>query len=89
VMPTVERISDVPYAYRIGTAALADVANVEKFMPRDFITEDGFGITERCKRYLKPLIRGEDHPTYVDGLPVYVSLRNVPVPKKLGAFELK
>jgi 6-phosphofructokinase 1 len=88
-MPTVERISDSPYAYRIGTAALADVANVEKFMPRDFITEDGFGITARCKRYLKPLIQGEDHPTYVDGLPVYVTLRNVPVPKKLGAFELK
>jgi len=89
VMPTVERISDSPYAYRIGTAALADVANVEKFMPRDFITEDGFGITARCKRYLKPLIQGEDHPTYVDGLPVYVTLRNVPVPKKLGPFELK
>ncbi|MFL6713020.1 MAG: 6-phosphofructokinase [Sulfurifustis sp.] len=89
VMPTVERVSDVPYQYRIGTAALADVANVEKFMPRDFITEDGFGITERCKRYLTPLIQGEDYPAYANGLPVYVSLKNVAVPKKLGAFELR
>ena len=88
VMPTVERVSDVPYQYRIGVAALADVANVEKFMPRDFITEDGFGITERCKRYLTPLIQGEDYPAYSDGLPVYVSLKNVAVPKKLAGFEL-
>ena len=89
VMPTVERVSDVPYQYRIGTAELADVANVEKFMPRDFITEDGFGITERCKRYLMPLIQGEDYPAYANGLPVYVSLKNVAVPKKLAAFELR
>ncbi|MEO6408373.1 MAG: 6-phosphofructokinase, partial [Burkholderiaceae bacterium] len=54
VMPTVERISDVPYKYRIGVAPLAKVANVEKFMPRDFITRDGFGITDKCKRYLAP-----------------------------------
>ena len=42
VMPTIERTSDVPYRYRIGVADLADVANVEKFMPRDFISADGF-----------------------------------------------
>ena len=64
VMPTVERISDTPYKYRIGMAALADVANVEKFMPRDFITADGFGITSKCKRYLLPLIQGEDSPRF-------------------------
>ena len=49
-MPTIERTSDVPYRYRIGVAKLADVANVEKFMPRDFITKDGFGITDRARR---------------------------------------
>ncbi len=89
VMPTIERISDVPYAYRIGVAALADVANVEKALPRDYITEDGFGITERCKRYLAPLIQGEDYPAYADGLPVYRTLANVAVAKKLAAFELR
>ena len=89
VMPTVERISDMPYKYKIGMAPLAKVANVEKFMPRDFITRDGFGITEKCRRYLTPLIRGEDYPKYKGGLPVYVTLKNVAVAKKLAAFELK
>ena len=88
VMPTVERISDVPYKYKIGMADLKDVANVEKFMPRDFITKDGFGITPKCKRYLTPLIQGEDYPKYQDGLPVYVTLKNVAVAKKLAAFKL-
>ena len=90
VMPTIERTSDAPYRYRIGTAPLAKVANVEKFMPRDFITKDGFGITDKCKRYLAPLIRGEDYPTFAkDGLPRYVTLKNVAVPKKLPPFALK
>ena len=89
VMPTVERISDVPYKYRIGVAELSKVANVEKFMPRDFITKDGFGITEKCRRYLAPLIQGEDYPKYKNGVPVYVSLKNVTVAKKLAAFDLK
>ena len=89
VMPTVERLSDMPYKYRIGVAALADVANVEKFIPRDFITADGFGITAKCKRYLRPLIQGEDSPKYENGLPVYVTLKNLSVAKKLPAFELR
>ncbi len=89
VMPTIERVSDAPYKYRIGVAELAKVANVEKFMPRDFITRDGFGITDKCRRYLAPLIRGEDYPKYRDGLPVYVTLKNIAVAKKLAGFELK
>ena len=89
VMPTVERVSDAPYKYKIGVAELAKVANVEKFMPRDFITKDGFGITEKCRRYLTPLIQGEDYPKYKNGLPVYVTLKNTPVAKKLAKFELR
>jgi 6-phosphofructokinase len=89
VMPTIERVSDTPYQYRIGMAALADVANVEKFMPREFITADGFGITEACKRYLRPLIQGEDPPEFRNGLPVYATLKNVAVARKLPAFALR
>ncbi|MCG2594310.1 6-phosphofructokinase [Ramlibacter sp. XY19] len=88
VMPTIERTSDTPYKYRIGMAKLADVANVEKFMPREFISDDGFGITEACKRYLRPLIQGEDYPKFKDGLPVFATLKNVAVARKLPAFEL-
>jgi 6-phosphofructokinase 1 len=89
VMPTIERVSDSPYKYRIGMAPLSEVANVEKFMPRNYITEDGFGITPACKRYLLPLIQGEDYPKYRDGMPVYATLKNLPVAKKLPAFDLK
>ena len=89
VMPTIERVSDSPYRWKIGVADLKDVANVEKFMPRDFISADGFGITEKCRRYLAPLIAGEDYPAYRNGLPVYATLKNLSVPKKLPEFAMK
>jgi ATP-dependent phosphofructokinase / diphosphate-dependent phosphofructokinase len=88
VMPTVKRLSNDPYAWEVGEAPLSQVANVEKFMPREFITEDGFGITAACKQYLIPLIQGEDYPPFEHGLPKYVTLKNAPVARKLGVFEL-
>ena len=89
VMPTIVRISDKPYRWKIGMAQLKDVANKEKMMPRNFITPDGFGITPKCRAYLSGLIKGEDYPPYKDGLPNYVRLKNVAVPKKLkGEFKL-
>jgi len=89
VMPTIVRLKDRPYRWKVGKAKLVDVANHEKFMPRDFISADGFHITAKCRRYLAPLIEGEDYPPYRDGLPRYVTLKNKPVKKKLPAFELK
>ena len=89
VMPTIVRKSDQPYAWEIGVAELKDVANVEKKMPGSFISDDGFGITEACRRYLEPLISGEDYPPYRNGLPDYVRLRNIAVDKKLaGEFQI-
>lgn len=88
VMPAIKRVSDKPYKWKIEVAELKNVANVEKFMPRDFITTDGFGITDKCRTYLAPLIAGEDYPPYANGLPKYVQLKNVAVAKKLEAFEL-
>ena len=84
VMPIIVRTSDQPYTWEIGSAPLGDIANVEKKMPREYITEDGYGITADCRRYLLPLIAGEDYPPYVDGLPDYVKLNNAPVPRKLA-----
>ncbi|NKB36127.1 MAG: diphosphate--fructose-6-phosphate 1-phosphotransferase [Gammaproteobacteria bacterium] len=84
IMPTIVRTSNKPYAWEVGKASLADVANVEKFMPAEYISEDGFGITESCREYLLPLIAGEDYPPYKNGLPDYVVLKNVPVGKKLS-----
>ena len=89
VMPAIIRKADDPYTWEIGSAALSEVANVEKMMPADFISEDGFGITEKCRRYLLPLIGGEDYPPYRNGLPDYVKLANVAVPGKLsGDFQI-
>jgi 6-phosphofructokinase 1 len=88
IMPTVVRKSSDPYVWEIGEAPLSEVANVEKFMPRDFISEDGYGITDRCREYLYPLISGEDYPPYENGLPKYVTLENKAVPKKLDPFEV-
>ena len=90
VMPTVVRESDQPYRWHIGEAELTAVANQEKKLPREFISEDGFGIAEAGRRYLLPLIQGEDYPPYRDGLPAYVRLLNAPVPRKLAAsFAVK
>ena len=89
VMPTVERTSSKPYRWKVGMAPLSKVANVEKMMPKNFITKDGFGITEKCREYLAPLMKGEDYPPYgTDGLPKYVTLKNVAVEKKLEKFDL-
>lgn len=85
VLPIIIRESDSPYQWRIGKALLSEVANVERKMPREYITLDGFGITEECRKYLLPLIQGEAYPPYVNGLPNYVRLKNVLVEKKCNA----
>jgi len=84
VMPTIVRLSDDPYRWEIGVAPLEAVANVERGMPPEFISADGFGITDACRRYLRPLIAGEDYPPFENGLPRYVQLQNTPVPKRLA-----
>ena len=89
VMPTIVRLSDRPYRWKIGMAKLSDVANHEKMLPRAYIMPDGFGITGACRRYLAPLINGEAYPPYEKGMPKYVTLKNKPVKKKLkAAFKI-
>ncbi len=89
VMPIIVRDSNSPYRWSIGEAPLEKVANVEVHMPRDYISADGFGITNKCREYLAPLIQGEDYPPFKNGLPQYVKLKNVAVAKKLEtSFEI-
>ena len=83
VMPVIKRISDQPYRWKIAKAPLSRIANKEKMLPRRYISSDGFSITAAARRYLQPLIRGEDYPPYFNGLPRYVTLKNVAVPKLL------
>jgi 6-phosphofructokinase 1 len=90
IMPAIIRTSNDPYAWEIQKAPLSNVANVEKMMPRDFISADGFGITADCRQYLLPLIQGEDYPPYENGLPRFVTLKNELVAKKIPSeFEIK
>ena len=83
IMPIIVREKDEPYQWSIGHVALSQVANQEKSLPPEYIAEDQMGITDACKRYLSPLIQGEAYPTYVNGLPDYVRLKNQLVAKKL------
>lgn len=89
IMLTIKRESSSPYRWSVGTAKLSDVANIEAKMPMDFITDNGFGITEKCREHMLPFIQGEAYPPYHQGLPVYVTLKNELVQKKLGTAWVK
>ena len=88
VMPAIIRKSNRPYRWKIEPVPLAAVANVEKKLPRGFITADGFGITAACRRYLQPLVAGEDYPPYRDGLPDYVRIKGKAVKRRLAEYPL-
>jgi 6-phosphofructokinase 1 len=90
VMPVIVRTSDKPYRWKIEPAPLSKIANHEKKLPKNFITRDGYGITSAARKYLEPLIRGEDPPPYgKDGLPNYVRLKNTLVRKKLPRYSIE
>ena len=89
VMPAIRRLSDAPYEWDIIAAPLDEVANIEKKLPRNFISPDGLKITDECRKYIQPLIMGESYPPYENGIPKYISLRNKIVKKKLkNSFTL-
>ncbi len=87
MLPVIIRESSSPYEWTIGETHLKDVANLEKKLPLEYISADGFGITKACRDYLTPLIFGEAYPPYENGLPDYATLKNVLVSKKLPKFE--
>jgi ATP-dependent phosphofructokinase / diphosphate-dependent phosphofructokinase len=87
IMTTIIRRSNKPYKWGIGCTPLSTVANIERKMPRNYITKDGFHITKACREYLAPLINGEDYPVFQNGLPQYVRLKNISVPKRLKSFK--
>ncbi|MDC0141503.1 6-phosphofructokinase [Gammaproteobacteria bacterium] len=88
VMPIIKRVSSNPYSWKINKVKLSKVANVERKLPQNFITKDGFGVTEACKNYLRPLIQGEAYPPYKDGVIETASLKNKVVKKKLKTFKV-
>ena len=89
IMPIIVRKKTKPYSWEVGKVALSKVANIEKKMPRNFISKDGFGITQSCKNYLSPLIQGEAWAPFEDGVIQTASLKNKLIKKKLKNFKLK
>ena len=87
IMPIIVRKKTKPYSWEIGKVALSKVANIEKKMPRNFISKDGFGITQSCKNYLSPLIQGEAWAPFEDGVIQTASLKNKLIKKKLRNFK--
>jgi 6-phosphofructokinase 1 len=88
VMPIIKRVSSNPYSWKIDKVKLSKVANVERKLPQNFITKDGFGVTEACKNYLRPLIQGEAYTPYKDGVIETASLKNKLLKKKLKTFTV-
>ena len=89
VMPAIARGKGKKYTWHIVEVKLSDVANVEKLMPRKYITRDGFHITDAAREYFTPLIRGEDYPTYKNGIPQYARLKKQLEKKKLKKWKSK
>jgi len=90
VMPVIRRVSNKPFKWKIEPAPLTKIANVEKKLPRNYISADGFGITAAARTYFEPLIRGEDRPPYdaASGLPKYARLKRASLKKKLPAYRI-
>jgi 6-phosphofructokinase 1 len=90
IMPVIKRVSGTPFKWKLVPTPLTAIANVEKKLPRGFISADGFGITPAARRYLEPLIRGEASPPYdaVSGLPKYAKPALKLTKKNLPAYPL-
>ena len=82
-----ETQADGTIRWGTGLQPLGDIANVEHFVPRDWITEDGFMANEKFVHYAQPLIEGEVRPPIEGGLPRYVSLEPTKVDKVLPPRE--
>ena len=81
VMPVIKRLSNKPYKWKIESTSLSKVANVEKTLPKGYISKDGFTISNKGIDYLTPLIQGEPPLEFKNGIPVVAKLKNVLVKK--------
>ncbi len=71
---TLKRVSDDPYMCITEEADVHLIANVEKKVPLEWITEDGTNVKPELVHYIYPLIQAEITPLWVDGLPRHIRL---------------
>ena len=86
VMVAIKRVRDEPYEWSVSTMNLQQVANKEGKVPNSYMRKDGYGISAKGRRYLAPLIQGEAHPNYLQGLPKYTTLTNELIKRKLPTY---
>ena len=89
IMPVIIRKNTRPYKWTIDSVALSKIANIEKKLPKSYISSNSMYITKKCYDYLYPLIQGEASQPFKDGLPEHCNLKNILVKKKLKPFNLK
>ena len=73
-MAAIKRLSDQPYRVETEMVDVTKVANFEKKVPADWITEDGMHVNEKFERYARPLIQAELSPIYINGVPRHIHL---------------
>lgn len=84
-MVKIVRTKNTPYRWTTGLQPLGDIANQEKLIPRDWLSEDGLMPNEKFVEYCRPLIEGEVKVPTEGGLPKYAVLEKIAVEKKLAA----
>ena len=77
-MVVLERLSDDPYQCGTAVRDVHKIANDERCVPREWITEDGTYVTREFITYVEPLIQGDVAPIMVNGIP-----RHLLPPKEL------
>ena len=77
MMSALMRLSDHPYLMKTELVDVQKVANQEKKVPREWITEDGMQMTAEFEAYARPLIQGELTPMYVNGVPRHLNLNGI------------
>jgi 6-phosphofructokinase 1 len=87
VMPVIVRGKGVKYSWKISPVSLSKIANVEKKLPKSYISGNGFDVTSKAIKYLSPLIKGEAYPKFKDGIPITQKLKLLQVKKKLPLWK--
>jgi 6-phosphofructokinase 1 len=87
VMPVIVRKKGEKYSWKIAPVSLSKIANVEKKLPKSYISGDGFNVTSKAIKYLRPLIKGEAYSKFKNGIPVTQKLKLVQAKKKLPLWK--
>ena len=87
VMPIIVRGKGKKYTWKIEPAPLSKIANLEKKLPKSFITKDGLNVNKKAIDYLMPLISGENFPEFQNGIPKIEELKLIKVKKKLSKWK--